>query len=685
MRACLLLFALIVTSEPPSKVDPSLPFRTDQSNGHLPWYRLKPGEFPPLGSEHVVKGVLLEADFIHRSGQFRRTDDGTLVDFTLPPYGTVFYLNAEADLRDVPLGTLLHFGTYQDDQGAFTRVATIRDDFTLTADLRLDAIKVAEGKLNVSGGTPTGRELRVDRHTRFWKGDKAVKIGDLTIGDRVRINLSGNDLCAEVWVGVETHRLTTEAQRRRHTAFVKERGLACWIDRVEGKRLTVTLFGDPEGLRGLLKEERIEPTQRWSVGAVVGNDELRTYNPPVDRKQAIVLESQPVATLGHGCGGVRWVIEPDLLLEGFRKGRVIRLFAHPSWPVNDMPFGESLYSEVSGFRPDPVDPNLYPYRTDSGKDHLPWYRPKPGELPPIDSAHEVIGELLKINENGRSGRFRVDRSGEIVDFIMPPYGAVMYLDAETDLQDVPLGTRCRFALHQDERGAFTRAAVISDEFTSLANRRLTYRLDSVRLVEGAILVATQHALVKDEKEAMVRPPDFGRATFAVDDRTRVWKGEKQGTQGDLSAGDVLLFNTTGRTTLSRGTCTDIWVGLETHKLATDRQRARHIAVIKKGGFPAWIDRMDGKRITITLFSGTRRDFPSLLNGDPNGGTVTARLADDNLRPIDGPPLKLIYLGHPPDSDIAGTYGCSGVRWLLEASELPQSFRPGQILRVLKSD
>ena len=114
--------------------EPDAPFRTDLGNENLPWYRLVPGEFPPLHSEHSVNGVLLEADFIHRSGQFRRLADGELVDFTMPPFGTVTYLNAGADLRDVPLGIVLHFATYQDARGDFTRVAAIRDDFTALAE-----------------------------------------------------------------------------------------------------------------------------------------------------------------------------------------------------------------------------------------------------------------------------------------------------------------------------------------------------------------------------------------------------------------------------------------------------------------------------------------------------------------------------------------------------------------------
>ena len=102
MRVALLFLfcALAANSAELPKTDAAFPFRTDFANEHLPWYQLKPGEFPPLHSEHRVGGELVEADFIHRSGQFRAEGTGELVDFTLPPFGTVMYLNTEADLRD---------------------------------------------------------------------------------------------------------------------------------------------------------------------------------------------------------------------------------------------------------------------------------------------------------------------------------------------------------------------------------------------------------------------------------------------------------------------------------------------------------------------------------------------------------------------------------------------------------
>ncbi len=86
------------------------------------------------------------------------------------------YLNAYADLRDVPLGTHMMFYLYQDEKGAFTKVAHLMDDFSVSAGqgiaYRLDAVELDAGKLLTTKQNLTenqlnlgGRELRVDDKT----------------------------------------------------------------------------------------------------------------------------------------------------------------------------------------------------------------------------------------------------------------------------------------------------------------------------------------------------------------------------------------------------------------------------------------------------------------------------------------------------------------------------------------
>ncbi len=360
----LLACPLAVNAAGPAKAEPTFPFRTDSANENLPWYQLKAGEFPPDDSEHRVSGELLEADFIHRAGQFRTDRGGELVDFTLLPFASAVYLNAYADLRDVPPGTHMLFFLYQDEKGAFTRVAGLTDDYSILAGqgltYRLDAVKLNEGKFLVTKQNPLenrpdlgGEELLTDDKTRFWKGDRQVKAADLAVGDQLLCNRTGGagqspEHCTDVWVGVETHKLATEQQRKKHNAFLKERGLPAWIDRVDGGKLTVTLFSGDRTVQPANACSRTKgSTPRWAtehrrVEAAVANEELRTYNPPVDSMRSKVLEVQTVPADCHGCSGERWVVEPELLLEGYRKGRVIRLFID-GWPIKDMPKGESLY------------------------------------------------------------------------------------------------------------------------------------------------------------------------------------------------------------------------------------------------------------------------------------------------------------------------------------------------------
>ena len=576
-----------------------------------PQYQLRPGEFPPLHSEHRVSGELAEADFIHRAGQFRTEGSGELVDFTLTPFAAVRYRNAEADLRDIPLGARCEFFLYQDAQGAFTQAAAVQ----------------AESDVDTAA---------------------------------------------------------TEEQRKKHNAFLKVRGVAAWIDRVDGKKLTVTFFGDPAGLHALFKDEGIV-SEQWAkehrrVSVAVANEELRTYNPPVDNKGAIVQSVESVPVDNYGCSGERWVIQPDLLLEGFRKGRVVRIFVHPSWPIADMPFGEGLYSEAPGVNPSGPEANQFPFRTDFGNAHLPWYQIQPGEFPPYLSEHRVSGELVKVDVLQRCGQFRTDRTGELVDFTLLPFGSVMALNAEADLGDLAPGMRCQFFLHPDAQGAFTKASVITDEYTRLASDNLTYRLEATKPDQGKLLVAWKIPEVENDRNRMEQPPDLGHSELTFDAHTRMWKGDQPAKRSDLAVGDELLVNVTGRTITSRGRCTDIWIGPETHKTATAQQRAKHDAFLKEHGLPAWIERVDGKRLVVTLFYGThRKDFKTLFDDHfKQGQEIKFAPADDTIQ-LSAPALTAGFTDNQNIPTV--TYGCSGTRITIEPKATLDSFQKGTILRL----
>ena len=597
-RSAAILIALSFSclAEDAAKTDARYPFRTDFANAHLPWYAPKPLEFPPHHSDRRISGELVGADFIHRTGQFRMSKTGELVDFTMPPYGSVIHLNAEAELRDVPMGTFFLFFLNQDARGNFTRLATMQDQFSMDAGhgftYRLDEVKLGEGKLlTTQHSIPKKledlgkKEWIVTKETRVWRGEQQGKLDDLKVGDELLFNITGKTatspgVCTDVWIGTETHTLATETQRKKFVEFTKRRGLPGWVDRTEENRITVTLFsGDPKNFA----KTWMSDFAAGKDGAIcVANDELRTWNPGTDKEKTTLISVQKLPMDSYGCSGVRLVLEVKYMLEGFRRGRCVRVFG-TGWPVKEIYYGESLMGYgYARLQTDELKENVakhypaqFPFRTDYGNEGLPWFYLKAGEVPPPFSEHLVFGELVKADAENHAGQFRTDRTGELVDFTIIPEGAVKYLNAPATLADIPPGTRCRFHLYQDEKGAFTKASLVSDEFSYLAANVLTWRVEALKLSEGKLHVARQIPETKNYNGDMERIPDIGRAELLVTADTRVWKNGTQAKPDELAVGDALLVNLTGELPGRPAHCTDIWAGAETHKNVTEEQ-------VKKG-------------------------------------------------------------------------------------------------------
>ncbi len=705
-RVLLLAYVLVAGGRAAAadQVDAKFPFRTDWANQQLPWYQVKVGEFPPHHSDHRVGGELIAADYIHRSGVMRRDGTGELMPFTMPPYASVYYLNAEADLRDVPLGTYFLFFLNQDAHGDFTVLATMQDEFTMLANhgftYRMDSLEAPKpgvrklAVVKMKGGdnpSEVGRnELNVDERTRVWKGSTRIALADLAPGDLLLPNLSGTGAqrprrCTDLWVGVEAQRQASEEQRKRHTTFTRERGLPAWIDRVDGHQLTLTLLAcEPAALAGLLKDENIDPAQ-WAkehqaVQVVVADENLRTYWPVVTKRSGNLRESLPAPGDCYGCGGVRWVIAVDGLLEGFRAGRNVRVFPH-TWPVKDMPFGEGVHASGHDIDEPPealeLVPGDYPYRTDFGNPGLPWYRLSRGHFPPDHSAHQVIADLVEVAAGERAAVFRLVPGGETRRIALAPCAAVLVHGAEGSLSELPPGLRCRLALHPDDKGDFTIASAVRDEFSWMAGNTASYRLVEIRLEEGRLFVAHQTVAVKVDYQLEDRlAPDFGRCELLVDGQTRVWKGSARIALADLTLGDVLMvaLNAPGRVS-------DLWVGADTAKHLTDEQRERQRAATRALGAPAWIDAIDGKRVTVTFFAGVRRDFGAVISGEPRGKQVTVVPCDDLLH-AQGPNESMGFIDRPRDDESDGSFGGSGAHWQLEAAK-PELHHVGEIVRVSK--
>lgn len=76
-------------------------------------FRPEAGKFPPLEKAHAYRGEIVFIDHANRRGSIRVEGSGKFYrndphPFAMLPYGIVRLCGAPADLRDVPLGTVMH-------------------------------------------------------------------------------------------------------------------------------------------------------------------------------------------------------------------------------------------------------------------------------------------------------------------------------------------------------------------------------------------------------------------------------------------------------------------------------------------------------------------------------------------------------------------------------------------------
>jgi hypothetical protein len=76
-------------------------------------FRPEAGKFPPLEKAYAYRGELVFVDHANRRGSIRVQGSGKFYrndphPFAMLPYGVIRYQGGPADLRDIPLGTVLH-------------------------------------------------------------------------------------------------------------------------------------------------------------------------------------------------------------------------------------------------------------------------------------------------------------------------------------------------------------------------------------------------------------------------------------------------------------------------------------------------------------------------------------------------------------------------------------------------
>jgi hypothetical protein len=308
----------------------------------------------------------------------------------------VRYHGAPADLRDIPLGTILNIRAFLPPDPKNSSVVTspshyyplplenhailIEDEASLClregktwklkeVDMKNDqglVIATCESK-EAAEAKPPEQKLTLDATTRFWRGRESLKLADLiaegTWPASGKKSLGGQSVLlgliwkpcpdgifvryhiSDVWLDATATQRAVQDQTEVHKNLIRSRWMPAFVDKVEyGKfgraKVTVTLFGgmDPSLYADFKKGGQAaingaEHTLKHTDGS---------YGPAHMASKGAILEIiKAPDTTPAGSSGIQVMMETDLIIEGIRPGRVVRIRA-PDWPNVYIPREEYL-------------------------------------------------------------------------------------------------------------------------------------------------------------------------------------------------------------------------------------------------------------------------------------------------------------------------------------------------------
>jgi len=360
-------------------------------------YRPQPGEFPAPEEAKSYRGELVFVDHVNRRGSLRLHVDGHFREsrrhhFAMLPYGEIWYRGAPADLRDIPLGTVLYGRFYLPPDPETSAVpqsngkdvaVPVENHAILLEDgpslclregkswtLNQVTIKGNEGTLTASlkredGGEGLGgeHELTIDRSTRVWRGKEQLGIEDLIaeeiwpasgkkpLDDQpVQLALGWHPRylyqqfhVADIWLDEAAMEVAAERQRQRHIRHIRTRWMPARVDTIDygefgEATITATLFG------GMAEELYNDFKPDISGKMAAAENTLRTWWPDHDGMDGrIVAVNRVDENPSVGSSGIQIEFKVPLILEGFRPGRIVRVRPH-NWPNVKPPIEERIRS-----------------------------------------------------------------------------------------------------------------------------------------------------------------------------------------------------------------------------------------------------------------------------------------------------------------------------------------------------
>lgn len=228
---------------------------------------------------------------------------------------------------------------------------------------------------------------------------------------------------------------------------------------------------------------------------------------------------------------------------------------------------------------------------------------KPGKAPlkitpgqvitPTDRQRRIWGELIAIDPQTRTGRFRNEFNDQVMSFTILPYAALYHHASFGDVQDYRIGERAIFRLHENEQGEWVWLSYIQDEMNMLLSHKEYYYVDAID-PQAKTITFTQ----ANEDKSFIREKDL---VMQTDAQTRFWKKGQPASFSDIKVGDRLRAKTRGVGQGRGRIAWEIFLDDESLLKFRDEQEAIHAKRMAEEGLPGYVDQVDGNTVRLTLF------------------------------------------------------------------------------------
>ena len=213
---------------------------------------------------------------------------------------------------------------------------------------------------------------------------------------------------------------------------------------------------------------------------------------------------------------------------------------------------------------------------------------------PFDKMQRPWGELISIDLQNRTGKFRRENTDEVITFTVMPYAELLHHATLGDLQDFRIGERAIFRLHENEKGEWVLLTYIQDEMNMMNGHGEYFFVEEIDAKAGKISTTWAKGDLTFIREKGV--------VIETDKETRFWKAGQPAQFSDIKKGDKLRTKTHG---VGKGKVRMAWeIFLDDESLNKFRteQKAVHAQRILKEGAPGYVDEANGSKLILTLFN-----------------------------------------------------------------------------------